>query len=677
MRKLYWLLSLLAACSKGGSEPQWLSLALDVPISPDRAELVVEETIEPARWSPDPDRDDQWWIPHPAVGVLRGLMGERLELRMGQEYLREISPRMARDPSLDVGPGVFFRDGNRIQVRLPAGPPGRPMAFRGGVPRSLLANAVLRTALGDRVADGFSVLPGESIEVVRDVPAHSALCFQSIGISLGATAELQFSISVDGREVYGISPTVSPAEQHIANHVVPLPPEGGTAMRIAFEVRGGPAATAFLNPVLGPADIGQYGERPWPVSQPDIVVFLADTFRADNLEIHGGRPEQTPALNELARRSLRCLRARSTSIWTLPSHGSLFTGVNPPQHGAVTPNLTLADELVTIAEYLQAHGYRTGAVTDSAYVSRQYGLDQGFEWFAEIEFNDHNLMRTLELADDFLDRDDGRPVFLFVHTYRTHMPYRQGLEESTAARNDLFRRAAGTLIESAGQPLAPEVLDGFRAEYRALYLGGVRALDEAVGPWVKGLERRGLLENGVLCFTSDHGEEFYEHGGRGHDGMPHEEKVRIPMFFYGGLVQPGDVNYAVSLIDLAPTMADWAGLPPLGVWEGQSLLALNQERLLFTHNAEGRETYLSVVDEDRKLITVPEGDRLNPDDVRLAFDLGQDPHEQRDLSTGVAWPQDLARKAAPLWRSIAPPLVEVKAVQASEALRTQLRLLGY
>lgn len=639
--------------------------------------MVLAKEISPLEWKPHAEREDQWWVPRPETGGYRSLMGERVEVWIGETALRAIGPHERRDRAIETGDGLYYLLDDRLVVRLPGGRPAEPLVYAAHLERGEAVDGTWRAPVRTDTADGLSVWPGESVEIACDVPAGSVLRFQTVAHALTAEAQLAFVVSVDGMKKYVYDTTVQPGELDATPHTVSLPAAGSAGARIGFEVRGDSVVTAIHNPVIGPAEVGTYGARPWRGARPDVIVFLADTFRADNLEDYGGDPALAPELNDLAGRSKRFLNARSTSIWTLPSHASLFTGVHPPQHGAVTPEVTFADELVTIAEHLKANGYRTGAVTDSAYVSRQFGMDQGFEWFSENEFAGQSLERTLTAADEFLDRDDGRPVFLFVHTYRVHMPYRQGRDENTVELDALMARIAEALRARRGQESTLETLRRFVDEYRGLYLDGVAMLDEQVGEWFAGLGERGLFEDGLLVFTSDHGEEFYEHDNRGHKGLPHEEKVRIPLLLHGERVKPGDVEYGASLLDLPPTIAEFCGVEGLDVWEGESLLRLGRERLQFTHNAEGEEAYLSVTDRGRKVIALDEVEGLERGEVVGGFDLERDPGERVSVAGEKDWPGELARAIAPLWGKLSVPLGEAEEVEMSEEMREQLRKLGY
>src|SRR6185503_19320650 len=110
---------------------------------------------------------------------------------------------------------------------------------------------------------------------------------------------------------------------------------------------------------------GKPGARPWSEPRPDLVLVLCDTFRADNLAEYGGDPELAPNLNRFTARALRFLDARSTAAWTLPSIGSILSGVFPGQHGGTDLDRGVVNEVETLAEVLSASGYRTAAITDS------------------------------------------------------------------------------------------------------------------------------------------------------------------------------------------------------------------------------------------------------------------------------------------------------------------------
>ncbi|HED66314.1 MAG TPA: hypothetical protein ENJ09_12270, partial [Planctomycetes bacterium] len=454
--------------------------------------------------------------------------------------------------------------------------------------------------------------------------------------------------------------------------------------RFTFRVRGAGGTTAFFAPTIGPKEIGSPGSRPWGDTSPDILVFVGDTFRADNLAIYGGPPDLTPRLNALADRSLRFLQARSPSTSTLPAHSSLFTGLSPTQHGA-TRHRALSRELPRLAQGLHEAGYRTAAVSDSGYVSRQFGMDVGFESFDERAFLQRPFVRLLDDVRHTRAADDGRPLFLFVQTYRVHNPFRSGLEEDQSARRAFLEE-----MRAAFRAKRPEARRGLLSvealveeayakhgdRYRDLYLDGVRAFDLALGEFLDELDAEGYAERGYLIFTADHGEEFFEHGGRGHGGPAFEERVRIPLLMRGPGIEPGDVEWACSLLDVAPTVLRLAGLDPLPRAVGRDLLTLNMERPMLFYNASTSEEYLVALDEGRKLFF--EEPDLERSGIRAAFDLNTDPAEQVDLaSESPEWIESMRAKLAPLWSVLGQPVGTSERADIDPGLAEHLRALGY
>jgi arylsulfatase A-like enzyme len=420
------------------------------------------------------------------------------------------------------------------------------------------------------------------------------------------------------------------------------------------------------------------------------VLFLADTFRADNLAAWGGDEGVAPELDRAAARGLRFLQARSASSWTLPSIATLLTGIYPPQHGAVDKDLSLSRDLTTIAEVLRRAGYRTGAVTDAAFFSQAYGLEQGFDWFVEFPIAEWDLDRTVDEALAFLERDDGRPTFLVVHTYRAHMPYRQGPDEDPGPWDELYAEGrARHAAEPRSPGLATKIYLSLVDRFRELYLGGVRDLDRGFGRFFRELEGRRMLENGYLVFTSDHGEAFGENGAVQHGADLYESKLRVPLFVVGPGLEPGEDTRLASLVDLAPTFATLAGIAPDAGWPGLPLVPVGirapsavrrEERATYAFELVKDLKQLAILERGRKVFAVPDAESLANGRVERAFDLAADPGEERPLDAQVGWPAELCREKASEVRGLLVPRTGSGASAAPTTTQDQadaIRDLGY
>ena len=447
-----------------------------------------------------------------------------------------------------------------------------------------------RVRIGGVVADGMIVLPGEREEIAHDVPPRSALSFTTLALGAeplaGEPGKATFRLYLDGELLFEDSAPLLDQPRARAR-TIDLGASARAGARLTFEVDGPAGLAAFLNPRLHPRDVGTRGARPWDEARRDVVLVVADTFRADNLAPWGGDPELAPHLNALAARSRVFLQARSAACWTLPSHAAMFTGLYPRQLGVVRTTSRLDPAAPTIAERLRDEGYRTVAVTESALVSRTCNLDQGFEWFEEHDAVTRGVAATVEAVRAQLEVDDGRPLFLFVHSYRAHMPY--VVSEATRARlgeryafpptvHALVEEAARLVEDSEVQRLdrgraAQGVLAEKLASMQLLYRGASADLDAAYGELLVDLAGAGLLEHGALVFTSDHGEAFGEHGVLYHMSCIWDEVARVPLVVHAPGLSPGVEREPVSLIDLPRTLCALAGVDPRPEWLGRSILA--------------------------------------------------------------------------------------------------------
>ncbi|MEO0652704.1 MAG: sulfatase-like hydrolase/transferase, partial [Planctomycetota bacterium] len=280
------------------------------------------------------------------------------------------------------------------------------------------APSLERWTHGGVTAAGLRLGPGDEDGFEVEVYPGAALRLQLLSTARGAgrlrvvvDGELLAEHDLDGTEwLAPLTVTLDPAQQ-------------AGPVDVLLTRQGGTGDLYVLDPRVGPAEIGTPGERPWGPAPPNALIFLADTLRADALGAYGSELGLTPELDRFAEAAATFTRAYSTASWTLPAQASLLTATQPYQHGATRIESSLGGDLPTLAEHLSAAGWRTAAVTDSYLVSSAHGLDRGFEIFIESEGRDPDIDRSIERALEAIDRDDGRPFFLYLQTYRTHIPY--------------------------------------------------------------------------------------------------------------------------------------------------------------------------------------------------------------------------------------------------------------
>ncbi|MFT7464135.1 MAG: arylsulfatase A-like enzyme [Pseudohongiellaceae bacterium] len=444
--------------------------------------------------------------------------------------------------------------------------------------------------------------------------------------------------------------------------------------------------------VHGPAIRPAHSELRLPDPQrPDVIMFVADTFRADDLD----HPGLTPQLDAFAKTAQRFTQARSPSTWTLPSVASLLYGVHPGQHGGVDRSRHPSSPAATLAETFAAAGYRTVAVTDSAFVSRRYGLDRGFEWFQEL--HQGSLPTTLEVAEQLLDADDGRPLLLMVHSYHTHTPYlpsdatRAALQEQLGipkGQHDfLWFEAALAKLEADAMALGKKTDDiDTRAAALApslanLRLATVRELDTSFGQLLELLEERSLADDAIILFTSDHGDAFHEHGFFFHGRTVFDELLRVPLIVRAPSLEPALVAAPVSLVDIAPTLTQLAGLSVDPLWSGPSLIDPQPGRYVYSFNWPDADSapMMSVVANSLKIMAKSDPEALATGQVISVFDLLKDPGEKHNLAAEqqerlAQWVIDLAPRVNGL---LTPLSEQTQAVELDAQQMEQLRQLGY
>lgn len=414
-----------------------------------------------------------------------------------------------------------------------------------------------------------------------------------------------------------------------------------------------------------------------PATPKSVLLISIDTLRADRVGAYGYERPTTPVLDALARSGTLFEHTVAPSPWTVPSHATLFTGRFPHVHGVVTEHDKLADDVPTIATLLERRGMLTAAAVQTTWISAAQGLAQGFGSFVQIPDHLEGGVLVNQAAEAFLRAYAGRPFFLFLHYYDVHSEYRP-----RPRFRALFTKPYDGPIDGSSMQLQ-DIRSGVLTptprdieQLSDLYDAEIRQLDTALGRLFDLLDELGVRDETLVVVTSDHGEEFHEHGDVLHGRTLHGEVLDVPLIWSGPGIPEGRRRAELaSLADVAPTLLARLGVEAPPELDGVDLFAraapdpLRRVVAAADHNNAEPDTLRMIQDRRHKLIL----DRITGA-VRL-YDLERDPGEHTDVSAAhpeivVSLRSDLDRYLA---RARSAPRRE--ALSAEEAER--LRSLGY
>ena len=435
-------------------------------------------------------------------------------------------------------------------------------------------------------------------------------------------------------------------------------------------------STSTALALLLTAACGREVEKTIPVvERPNVILISIDTLRPDHLGCYGYSSPTSPNLDQFCEDSIVFEQAVAHAPSTLHSHASILSSLLPHHHQATWGGKTrLPEAATTLAEVLHGLGYSTAAFTGGGQMDRVFGLDQGFESY--VQPGEERFMGTVRRGISWLEESRQPPFFLFLHSYEVHHPYEPSPEHLALIEDgyegdlppqisiDLLREINRKKLEIGPDDLQ-HIINTYDAE--------IRSMDEALGVLVETLRRRGLYDGTLIVFTSDHGEEFGEHGVVGwHSHSLFDELLRVPLIVKLPQAEAGGrrVSAQVRGIDVAPTILAALGIDIPDEFEGVDL------RLQVGQTDGGGYDAISRMDR-------PPGKDISSyrsRDWKLMrkslYDLNEDPEEFWDLSTSR---RDIVEQLeTQLEEAIAKrQRLEPEQVIPTDSTLDELRALGY
>ncbi len=310
-------------------------------------------------------------------------------------------------------------------------------------------------------------------------------------------------------------------------------------------------------------------------AQPDVILITIDTLRADHVQaLNPDAPVQTPNISSIAKDGVVFTQAFSPISVTAPAFASVMTGLEPGRHGLLM-NLfrggdPLASNIDTLAERFSAAGYKTGAFVSGYTLRADVGLRQGFDVYNALPTQNRQGLKTAQVLNSWLSVQQ-KPTFTWFHSYDPHGPVHRWIR---AADSEVDWKRDPEKLSHFPQYQKIDDITDVRL-YQELYGRGVEYADRGVGSILDMLKSIERYENALVIVLSDHGETFAERElWFDHGYSTHSEQLHVPMIIkYPGNRGAGSRDdRLVSLLDVAPTVLEVAGLPTLKGIDGKSLL---------------------------------------------------------------------------------------------------------
>jgi arylsulfatase A-like enzyme len=388
--------------------------------------------------------------------------------------------------------------------------------------------------------------------------------------------------------------------------------------------------------------------------------------------------------------------AQAPENWTKPSVASILTGLHPQTHQQKTGDAALPSSAELLSEHLKGEGFATGGFIANGYVSDRFGFDQGWDDYTNYirEEKSTEAKDVFDDAGNWIEAHKDERFFAYIQTIDPHVPYDPPgkylqMYDPSEYTGQVRPRMTGDLLEKAKRN-PPQVVfaDSDKRRLKALHDGEITKHDHFFGAFLERLSKLGLADDTLVVVTSDHGEEFDDHGSWGHGHSVYQELLHVPLMFRlpNRLPAGTKVGDAVSTLDISATVTDLLGLPEMTHNEGHALVGL------MLGEAPSRPSVaFSDFQDDRRVITTSRWKLiLRGNLTSTMFDLVADPMEKTQLDAS-AFPigrrysrmllgQFLGATNRGDWLSAeqkSGTQLQREDAEMDDTLRDQLRALGY
>jgi len=545
--------------------------------------------------------------------------------------------------------------------------------------------------LGDEERQAIALSRKSTLRYHVLVPANGSLGF-GVGVEGEGDAPFSIAVTADGQPTTQLFTGM--ASGAWTDHKVDLSRFAGETVRVDLSAEGqGTGRLAWNSPRILVPPVPERKLEP----AKNVVVVVIDTLRADKLRPFNPQTRvKTPAIDQFASDGAVFELAQAPENWTKPSVASILTGLHPQTHQQKTGDAALPSSAELLSEHLQGEGFATGGFIANGYVSDRFGFDQGWDDYTNYirEEKSTEAKDVFDDAGNWIEaHKDGR-FFAYIQTIDPHVPYDPPgkylqMYDPSEYAGQIKPRMTGDLLEKAKRNPPQVVFDASdKSRLEALHDGEITKHDHFFGAFLERLSALGLANDTLIVVTSDHGEEFDDHGSWGHGHSVYQELLHVPLMFrLPNRVPAGTkVGEAVSTLDISATVTDLLGVPAMAHNEGHALVGL------MLGEAPSRPAVaFSDFQDDRRVITTGRWKLiLRGNLTSTMFDLVADPLEKNQLDAS-AFPigrrysrmllgQFLGASDRGDWLSAdqkGGTQLERENAEMDDTIRDQLRALGY
>ncbi len=570
----------------------------------------------------------------PLITYLNGKTLKEVRASPNEGFVELVVPL----PSKNVQPGenaILFRATKTRQVR------GKARSFAvdwvrleavappGEAPVPPVRIAVEELSVGGLSRRSVRLAPRAQADWFIEVPEDASLVFGTAATTEGV-GTLEIATNTDRK----VTRQELPVRGVWSDHRVSLSSLTGDVVRVRFRNAG--SAEVALSDVRITKKSGQ----PLTIDEParNVIVLLIDTLRASKLSIYNPKTRvKTPALDAFAAEGVVFERPQSPENWTKPSVASVLTSLHPATHNTKEDASKLPKSALMLSEVYQKAGFETASFIANGYVSNAFGFDQGWDHYTNYirERRNTNASNVFGEAASWIEKNKGKRFFAYIQTIDPHVPYDPPdkflkMYDPAPYKGQVQNRRTHLMLDEAKKnPKKHSFTKRDRARIEALHDGEISYHDEHFGRFLVKLQELGLDDNTLVVITSDHGEEFQEHGSWGHGHSVYQELLGVPLLFrWPGVIPAGArVGPVVSTTDIAPTVLEATGVPIPQEFEGHSLMG-------FIRGDWPMGPYVAFSDflDHRRVIRGGDWKLIIRGNLsQVIFDLQNDPWEQKEL----------------------------------------------